>query len=351
MLKVAIVILNWNGSEFLSKFLPGILKYSVMEGVKVFVADNASEDDSLAVLKSNFPGVGLIELNKNYGFAEGYNRALKSLEAEYFLLLNSDVEVTPNWLKPLLQTMEKDPLIAACTPKIRDYTNRDFFEYAGAAGGFIDNFGYAFCQGRIFDSVETDYGQYDQEREVFWTSGACMLIRGPLFKLSGGLDPGFFAHFEEIDLCWRLKNRGYKLVYVPQSLVFHIGGGTLPKSNPMKTYLNFRNNLITLYKNLPDETLFRILVSRLLMDLLSGIRFLKALKFKDISAILRAHISFYRSLKTYNKFRVTERIYISNFHHKEIYPGSIVREYFLRKKYTFLALKWFVRPVVKRQRG
>ena len=346
MLKVAIVILNWNGADYLKRFLPGIIKNSDYDGVKVFVADNASEDDSVALLKREFPEAGIIELEKNYGFAEGYNRALARINAEFFLLLNSDVEVTPGWLPPLIQTLENDPLIAACSPKIRDYEHRDFFEYAETAGGFIDKYGYAFCQGRIFDSVETDYGQYDQKREVFWTSGACMLVRGPLYKITGGLDPYFFAHFEEIDLCWRLKNRGYKCVYVPESLVFHIGGGTLPKSNPQKTFLNFRNNLLTLHKNLPEERVFKTIFIRLMMDLLSAIRFLKSLKFRDIYAIVKAHLSFYSSIKRYRKFRKDERKFINNFSHKEIYPRNIVVQYFLGKKYSFLALKWNIKKTL-----
>ncbi|MGC9342553.1 MAG: glycosyltransferase family 2 protein [Bacteroidales bacterium] len=341
MLKVAIVILNWNGEDYLRRFLPGLVQTTKVKGVKVYIADNASTDHSLELLEKEFPETEIIKLDKNYGFAEGYNRALSQIESEYFLLVNSDVQVTTNWLLPLINTLESDPLVAACSPKIKSYDQPHFFEYAGAAGGFIDKYGYAFCQGRIFDSVETDYGQYDKGREIFWTTGACMLIRGPLFKIVGGFDPDFFAHFEEIDLCWRLKNRGYKFKIVPESTVFHIGGGTLPPSNPWKTYLNFRNNLMCLYKNLPDEKLGNTILTRLLMDGLSVFRFLKSGKFRDISAILRAHIAFYKSLKKLRKFRAEERRFINNFEHKEIYPGSIVREFFLKKKYTFLSLKWF----------
>jgi len=234
MLKLAVVILNWNGRAFLERYLPSVIRYSKRNGVKVFVADNGSDDDSVAYLKIAFPEAGIIQLDRNYGFAEGYNRALTQLEAEYFVLLNSDVEVTEGWLDPLIDVLDANPLIAACVPKILSDERRDLFEYAGAAGGFIDKYGYPFCQGRIFDSLETDYGQYDKSREIFWASGACMAVRGPLYKLAGGLDAEFFAHMEEIDLCWRLKNRGYQIVYVPESLVYHLGGGTLPQGNPKK---------------------------------------------------------------------------------------------------------------------
>lgn len=343
MLKVAIVILNWNGEEYLEKFLPGVIQNSNYKGVRIYVADNASTDNSIARLETEFPEVEIIRLDRNYGFAGGYNKALTQIEAEYFLLLNSDVEVGKGWLPPLINTLDSDTLVAACAPKIKSFEQPDFFEYAGAAGGFIDRYGYAFCQGRIFDSVETDYGQYDKEREIFWTTGACMLIRGPLFKIVGGFDTSFFAHFEEIDLCWRLKNRGYKFKYVPGSTVLHVGGGTLPPSNPRKTYLNFRNNLMALYKNLPDDKLRNIIFTRLLLDGLSVLRFLGKGKFRDIAAIFRAHYFFHGNTRRLKEFRKQERKYINSYSHKEIYPGSIVREFFLRKKYTFISLKWFYR--------
>jgi len=347
MIKVAVVILNWNGAGYLEKFLPGVIHTTKFPGVEVIVADNDSSDSSLQLLEEKFPEVKVMKFDENYGFAGGYNQAINKIEAEYFLLLNSDVQVTVNWLNPLVETLDSDPLIAACAPKIKGYHQRDFFEYAGAAGGYIDKYGYAFCRGRIFDSVETDYGQYDQKKEIFWTTGACMLIRGPLYKLAGGLDPAYFAHFEEIDLCWRLKNRGYKFLSVPESTVFHVGGGTLPKSNPRKTYLNFRNNLITLYKNLPSEKLLPVIFSRLLLDSLSMIRFLKQGKFRDIAAIFKAHFSFYGSFGKYRRFRKEEKKFISKYNHKEIYPGSIVREFFINKKYTFISLKWLYHPHTK----
>lgn len=340
MLKVAIVILNWNGRDYLEKFLPDVVKTSDMEGVKVFVADNNSNDDSLTLLKSKFPGVDRIALDKNYGFAEGYNRALSKITAEYFMILNSDVQVTTNWLQPLVNTLDRDPLVAACSPKIKSYEQQDFFEYAGAAGGYIDKYGYAFCRGRVFEALEHDFGQYDTEKEVFWTTGACMLIRGALFKLAGGFDSNYFAHFEEIDLCWRLKNRGYKFLSVPTATVFHIGGGTLHKSNPRKTYLNFRNNLFTILKNHSSQGLAIILFQRLVLDAMSFFRFLAGADFGNAWAVLRAHFAFYRKIGYYRIFRAEEKRFITRQSHKEIYPHSIVMKFFLGKKYTFMSLKW-----------
>lgn len=337
---VAVVILNWNGRKFLEKFLPGVIQHTPAETARLVVADNNSTDDSIEFLKSDFPDVELIILDKNYGFAEGYNRALMDLKADYFLLLNSDIEVSKGWLDPLVKLMESNPLIAGCSPKIRDYSNRDFFEYAGAAGGFIDRHGYAFCRGRLFDSLETDYGQYDDQKEVFWVTGACMLVRAELFKLSGGFDPAYFAHFEEIDLCWRLKNRGYKFIYVPGSVVYHVGGGTLPASNPWKTQLNFRNSLCTIYKNTEPERLGRRIFKRLILDGISGLRFLSKLKFRDFAAVLKAHFAFYSRIPSLRKFRKEEQRYIKNYEHEEIYHGSIIHDYFFRRKKSFNSLKW-----------
>jgi GT2 family glycosyltransferase len=340
MLKVAVVILNWNGRTFLQRYLPSVSEYSNHPGVKVFVADNGSNDDSLAYLKTEFPDMGIIALNRNYGFAEGYNRSLSQLEAEYFVLLNSDVEVSRGWLIPLVELLDKNPLVAACMPKIMSAERKDLFEYAGAAGGFIDRYGYPFCQGRIFDSVETDYGQYNKSRDIFWASGACMMVRGPLYKLAGGLDNNFFAHMEEIDLCWRLKNRGYRIMVEPQSIVYHLGGGTLPQGNPRKTYLNFRNNLFLLYKNLPDEKLRRILFTRLILDGLSSFRFLVKASFGDFYAVFKAHLSFYKGCSAYKQFRKEEKRFITRSDHREIYHGSIVNQYFIKKNFTFQSLRW-----------
>ncbi len=340
MLKVAVVILNWNGKGFLERFLPSLVQHTKLEGVKLIVADNGSDDDSLEFLSKAFPFIEVITLGRNYGFAEGYNRALMQIESEYFVLLNSDVEVTPGWLEPMIRLLDKNPLAAACMPKILSEERKDLFEYAGAAGGFIDKYGYPFCQGRIFDSVETDYGQYNKARDIFWASGACMFIRGPLFKLAGGLDNDFFAHMEEIDLCWRLKNRGYRIMYEPGSLVYHLGGGTLPQGNPRKTFLNFRNNLFLLYKNLPQEKVKSIMIRRLFLDGLSAIRFLIKGSLKEFAAVFNAHMEYYSSFSRYKKFRKEESRYITRSEHKEIYPGSIVREYFLNKNFTFTSLRW-----------
>jgi GT2 family glycosyltransferase len=340
MLKVAVVILNWNGKAFLQRFLPSVVSYSQLEGVKLIVADNGSTDDSIAFLRDSYPSVGIIALNKNYGFAEGYNRALSQIEAEYFVLLNSDVEVSPNWLEPMLALLDTNPMIAACMPKIMSAERKDQFEYAGAAGGFIDKYGYPFCQGRIFDNVETDFGQFNESRDIFWASGACMMVRGPLYKIAGGLDADFFAHMEEIDLCWRLKNRGYRIAYVSGSVVYHLGGGTLPQGNPRKTYLNYRNNLYLLYKNLPEEYVGRILFTRMILDGLSSFRFLLKGSFAEFHSVFKAHLSFYSGHRKYREFRREERKFIDRYVHSEIYPGSIVKEFFLKRKYTFKSLEW-----------
>ncbi len=340
MIKIAVVLLNWNGKHFLEEFLPYVVRHSKMDGVKVFVADNGSTDDSVSFIGNNFPTIKIILLDRNYGFADGYNRALTQIETEYFVLLNTDVKVSEGWLEPLLQILDSNNLVAACMPKIRSYHQPDFFEYAGAAGGFIDKYGYPFCQGRIFDSLESDFGQYDSLKEIFWATGACLMIRGPLFKISGGFDSSFFAHMEEIDLCWRLKNRGYKIMISPDSIVYHVGGGTLPQSNPHKTYLNFRNNLFLLCKNLPSEKLVSVLLIRILMDFLSLFRFLIKGSFRDIMAIIKAHFHFYIGLKHCRDFRMEERKFITSYSHLQIFNKSIVMEYFMRKKYTFKSLKW-----------
>ena len=257
---LSIVILNWNGAAMLRRFLPSVIQHSA-ESADIVVADNASTDDSVEVLKTEFPGVRIISLDKNYGFAEGYNRALQQVESDFYLLLNSDVEVTDGWLTPLLDFMVSHPECAACQPKLLAETARDTFEYAGACGGYIDRYGYPFCRGRLFETVEKDYGQYDDVAEVLWATGACLLIRRDDYRKVGGLDSRFFAHNEEIDLCWRLCNLGRKVYCVPQSKVFHVGGGTLPKGNPKKTFLNFRNNLTMLYKNLPESELAHVMMA------------------------------------------------------------------------------------------
>ena len=292
MKKISVVILNWNGVEMLQKFLPKVMEYSTMEGVEVCVADNASTDESVSYLQANFPNVRLIVLDKNYGFAEGYNRALQQVEAEYVVLLNSDVEVTPHWLEPLVEYMDAHPEVAACQPKIRSERNKEYFEYAGAAGGYLDKYGYPFCRGRIFDVVEKDEGQYDTVSSVFWATGAALFIRLKDYWEAGGLDGRFFAHMEEIDLCWRLRSRGRGIVCIPQSVVYHVGAATLKKENPRKTFLNFRNNLLMLYKNLPEKELKKVMFVRGLLDWVATFVFLLKGDGKNARAVWQARKEF-----------------------------------------------------------
>ena len=290
--KLAIVILNWNGSKMLSQYLPSVLQYS-REEATIYVADNASSDDSLEMLRSYFPEVRLILLDKNWGFAEGYNKSLVQIDAEYYLLLNSDIEVTHHWLSPMLEFMDSHPEVAACQPKLLSVFDKDSFEYAGACGGFLDRYGYPFCRGRIFDTVEKDNGQYDQPAEILWATGAALLTRARIFKKVGGLDARFFAHNEEIDLCWRMRIMGYKIYCIPDSKVYHVGGGTLPKGNPMKTYLNFRNNLTMLYKCLSDSELRHVMRWRWFLDYLAAWQTLILNRnLGDFKAIYRARRDF-----------------------------------------------------------
>ena len=301
--KVAIVILNWNGARMLEQYLPSVVRYS-REEATVYVADNASTDDSLQLLKSRFPEVRLITLERNWGFAEGYNRALAQIDAEYYLLLNSDVEVTHHWLTPLIQILDAHPDIAACQPKLLSVFNRTSFEYAGASGGFIDRYGYPFCRGRIFETVEKDNGQYDNVADVLWATGAALLIRARDYNKVGGLDGRFFAHNEEIDLCWRLRILGRRIVCVPDSQVFHVGGGTLPKVNPMKTFYNFRNNLTMLYKCLPDNELHHVMRTRWFLDYLAAWEMLILKRnWGDFRAVYRARKAFQRWKHDFDKDR------------------------------------------------
>ena len=336
----AVVILNWNGRKYLEQFLPLLIRYSNGEA-EIIVADNASNDDSISFLESNFPSVRIIRNYANEGFARGYNLALKQVEADYYILLNSDIEVTPDWIRPVIDMMEKDPSIAACQPKIRSYLDRSKFEYAGAAGGFIDKYGYPFCRGRLFQSLEEDLGQYDDATEIFWATGACMFVRADLFHQAGGLDEDFFAHMEEIDLCWRLKNLGYKIMYCPQSVVYHIGGGTLPKISWRKTYFNFRNNFYLLYKNLPDNLVMEVFAKRFILDGIAALKFLFTAGFKDFWAIYKAHTSFYSTL---SKTKAKRKLLRHEPLH-QVYRKNIVFEYYLRRKKKFTELdpkKFFV---------
>ena len=294
MKKVSVVILNWNGVGMLQKFLPGVIKYSQGEGVEVCVADNGSTDESVVWLQTYCPDVRLIVLGKNYGFADGYNMALQQVEAEYVVLLNSDVEVTPHWLDPLMEYMDAHPEVAACQPKIRSERNKALFEYAGASGGYLDKYGYPFCRGRIFDVVEEDKGQYDTVQPIFWATGAALFIRLKDYRESGGLDGRFFAHMEEIDLCWRLRSRGRGIVCIPQSTVYHVGAATLKKENPRKTFLNFRNNLLMLYKNLPKKELKRVMFIREVLDGVAALVFLLKGEKEAARAVLQARKEFKR---------------------------------------------------------
>lgn len=334
MKQVTVIILNWNGCQFLKKFIPIVIKHSSKDA-EIVVADNNSSDDSVEFLKTNYPEVRIIQNEYNAGFASGYNLALKQIKTKYYVLLNSDVEVTKNWINPLIQLMEKDETIAACQPKLLSYYQRDAFEYAGAAGGYIDKYGYPFCRGRIFNSLEKDTGQYDDVVEIFWASGASLFVRAHLFHQVGGLDDDFFTHMEEIDLCWRFKNQGYKIIYCPDSVIYHVGGGTLPKTSFRKTYFNFRNNLFLLYKNLPKSYLWKVFIARFFLDGIASIKFLMEGGYKDAWAVIRAHLSFYKHFTKLSKKR-------SGIQHKEvsnIYRSNIVFDYFLFKTKKFYQLK------------
>lgn len=297
MLKVAVVILNYNGKHFLEKFLGSVVSHSKGTDYQVVVADNASTDDSIKFLSSHYPEVKTILLDKNYGFAGGYNKALEQIDSEYFVLLNSDVEVSENWINPIIKLMDGNKNIAACQPKILAYNNKSQFEHAGAAGGYLDKYGYPFCRGRLFHKCETDKGQYNTPKEIFWASGAALFIRKEDYFNTGALDETFFAHMEEIDLCWRLKNRGRSILCVPESKVYHVGGGTLNAESPRKTYLNFRNNLLMLYKNLPKEDLDKIISTRLMLDFIAALQFLVKFKFQNIKSIWTAHREFFSEKK------------------------------------------------------
>jgi GT2 family glycosyltransferase len=337
ILKIATVILNWNGKHLLEQFLPKILQFNMPENT-IWVADNHSQDDSVEFVKLNFPEVQLIQLEKNLGYAGGYNTALSIIESDYYILLNSDIEVTDNWIQPIIDRMETDKEIAAAQPKIKDFKHRNRFEYAGAAGGYIDRLGYPFCRGRMFEQLEIDKGQFNDTQEVFWASGACLFIRAELFHAVGGFDDGFFAHMEEIDLCWRMKNLGYKIIACGDSTVYHIGGGTLSKSNWRKTYLNFRNNLELICKNIESRYLFRTIFMRMVLDGLAAMKFLITNGFTHFWAILRAHLHFYRMLPSIRQKRKVLRKNIKNRNSSGVYKGSIVIDYFIRKKKKFSEL-------------
>jgi GT2 family glycosyltransferase len=340
MLKAAIVILNWNGKKYLENHLPGIIRHSAIEGIAIYIADNGSTDGSVVFIEENFPTVKLIQFDRNYGFSSGYNKALSVIDAEYFILLNSDVEVTQGWISSLMEVMDNDPSVAACMPKIKAYNNKEQFEYAGASGGFIDKFGFPFCRGRIFNIIEMDSNQYDDSCETFWASGACMLIRASLFRKAGGLDDDFFAHMEEIDLCWRLKNMGYKIMVLPRVEVYHVGGGTLPNNNPHKLFLNFRNNLWLLFKNVDNKKLYRVLFFRLLFDIIAAMSFLFSFRPDFFYSVLKAHHAFFRSIGELTIKRKRNFQFFIKSDHNEIYPHSIVFQFFIKDIKTFNNLKF-----------
>lgn len=335
--KVAIVILNWNGKHFLQKFLPSLIENSSLPDVQVVVADNGSTDGSLELLVE-FQEVRKIVLDRNYGYTGGYNRALKQIDAQYYVLLNSDIETPKGWLEPLISFMDTHPDVAACAPKLMDYNRKQYFEYAGAAGGFIDLFGYPFCRGRILSVIEVDHGQYDEPIPIFWASGACMMVRAELFHRVRGFDNDFFAHMEEIDLCWRLQRLGYKIFSVPQSVVYHVGGGTLPNNNPFKLYLNYRNNLYMLHKNLPMRALVIILPSRIMLDILSSLFYILQGKTAFASSVYKAHREYFLNVKKLFHKRRSQ-----SFTHKvSRYRGLILVDFFLlrRKNFSKLGLKY-----------
>jgi GT2 family glycosyltransferase len=336
--KVAVVILNWNGKKYLQNFLPSVISNSKSEDITLWVADNGSIDDSVHFLETNYPEIHIIKLDKNYGFAGGYNKALEQIDAEYYVILNSDVEVTPNWIEPIISYLDNNQDVAAIQPKILSYQDKTQFEYAGAAGGFIDKYGYPFCRGRILDTFEKDNNQYNEIANIFWATGACLFIRANIFR-SQKFDADFFAHMEEIDLCWRINNQNQKIQYFPSVTVFHVGGGTLPNTNPFKLYLNYRNNLLLLYKNLPRKNYRRIIITRMLLDGLSGLIYVLKFQFSNFAAVLKAHLSFYKLIYKFKDKR--KSLEINNIEHEKIiYKKSIVFDYFIRKKRIFTQLNF-----------
>ena len=336
-IKISIVILNWNGSSFLQRFLPSVVACSD-ENSEIIVADNGSTDDSKKVVKVDFPTVKYLQLDQNYGFAEGYNRALASISADYIVLLNSDVQVTPGWLRPMAQLLDKDPSIGICQPKILSLDRPDEFEYAGAAGGFIDRYGYPYCRGRILQEVEKDLGQYNNSISVSWASGACMMVRADLWKQCNGFDADFWAHMEEIDLCWRAQHLGYRIMVCPESVVYHIGGGTLNYNSPLKIHLNFRNNLFLLYKNLPGSQLTTKLPARMILDGLAALVFLLKGETRSFAKVFSAHLKFYKSLPSLTRKR--KAIFRAGKGNRvRLTSGqSILWNYFVRKRRKFSEL-------------
>lgn len=343
MYKTAVVILNYNGLSYLKEFLPVTVRYSSSEKTAIIVADNGSTDGSAGWVESFFPGVILVKLDQNYGFAGGYNKVLQQIDAEYYMLLNSDAEVTEGWLDHLTDFMDKNPDVAAVQPKILSFHNRDCFEYAGASGGYIDEYGFAFCRGRIFGAIEKDTGQYNDIKEVFWTTGACMLVRASAWKKCGGFDESFFAHMEEIDLCWRFRAAGFRLYVIPDSEIYHVGGGSLAYGSPFKTYLNFRNSLYMLYKNLPERGFRRRLFARKMLDGIAFLFFAFQLKFSHSASVLKAHLSYYRNIRTLKPKREKNILLTENNLLKSdtVLNKCLVSEFYLKRKKYFSELKGF----------
>lgn len=339
MQNVAIVILNWNGKKLIEKFIPSVVANS--GNARIIVADNASTDDSVAFLQANYPEIELVHNDQNYGFAKGYNEALKKINAEFYVLLNSDVEVTPNWLPPLFTKCQEDN-VAGCQPKVISYHQQDYFEHAGASGGFLDKHYFPFCRGRIFNHFEADQGQYNNRTEVFWATGASLMIKAELFHTSGGFDEDFFAHMEEIDLCWRLKRQNYQFHVIPDSIVYHVGGGTLPYTSPRKVYLNFRNSLMMIIKN-HDGLLFPKLFWRLCLDGMAALRFLMRGEFKQFGAVFRAHLYQYANLRKLIKKRRDLKKFDTHFDRTGLFHGSIIWNYYIKgvKEFSLLNQRLF----------
>ena len=333
MNRIAVVILNWNGRAMLERFMPSVVQHSA--DADIVVADNGSTDDSVYFLRANYPQVRLILFDKNYGFAGGYNKALEQVEADYYVLLNSDVECTPRWIEPVVEMMEAQADIAVAQPKLMMYDQKDTFEYAGGAGGFIDSYGYPFCRGRLFNTLEKDHGQYDDTCDIFWATGAAMFVRSSVWRQLGGLDGDFFAHMEEIDFCWRVHNAGYRVAYCPQSTLYHVGGGTLPKSNPFKTQLNFRNNLSMLYKNLPANRRWWVLTTRMWLDRVAAVKFLLEGHRGEYLAVRKAH----REYRAWKADLQRKREAIKPKQVPCVYQGNLLVEYYLLRRSTFSALR------------
>jgi len=340
MIKTSVVILNWNGRAFLEQFLPDVIRNTVSGDTEIVIADNGSNDDSVRWVKSNHPEIRLIELDRNYGYAGGYNRALKEVEAEYFILLNSDVSVEKGWAEKITTFMDMYPNVGACQPKIMSHKDPSSFEYAGAAGGFIDILGYPFCRGRIFNALEKDTGQYDDTIEIFWASGSCMAVRASAFDQCDGFDESFFVHMEEIDLCWRMQNAGYSINYFPHAVVYHVGGGTLAYGSPEKTYYNFRNSLIMMAKNLPSRLLRRTIFIRQVLDGIAAVILLFREGRAAAAAVIRAHNHFRKqrtAIKTYRAITPHTDMYHTPH---TMMNKSLILEYYIRRRKKYSELKW-----------